>query len=332
MFRTPTTRSVTIAGATIALLAVATPALADTPPAPAPTPAIADKPPVDSGAWITPTGLHTTTDTAWSLGWRANRANATIEFSRSKPIKVQGRWQFPTTPSFVVVNGTPEKPGTPGDLATGPGIYRFSKTVTGLKPATTYYAVARIPVGPGRIPVEQAFMTTTKPMAGMPLATPLTHSVSFRVLKVHVSENGDTVGKGEVRFGTRMAPDADPTIPSLWTSWTHTDPFSGYKVSDGQTLALDGLIGGHGIAQDGKAFFEVQGFDDDAITKGGCWPEGGPSIGQQGSSKCRDSAVAQVAVTLPKAAGTHVQTVTAQVYRSPDLRFTADIEVTSERQ
>ena len=319
-------------GATLIAAAATAPALAQSPPAPTPAQhptELSDAPLVDSGAWMSWSDAHTSTASSFTLGWRSNRSTATFEVSRSTPTKVNGHWRFPKTPTFGVIKGTAENSGTHGKVAAGKATYRFNKTVTGLAPATEYYVVVRIPVGPRKIPVERAFVSTTKRAPGKPLANPRTHTVSFKVREVHVTSNGDKVGKGEVRFGARMAPDANPLTPSLWTSWTHTDMFDGYKVKDGQTLTLNGLIGGHGTATEDQAFLEVQGYDDDAISKGGCWLEGGPRTGQQGSNKCRDSAVAQVLVKLPTTKGTHVQTVTARVYRSPDLRFTAKIDVTS---
>lgn len=323
-------RTSLIGAVALTSFAVAAPAVADTPPAPAPLPAnLADAPLKDSGVWLDWADVHTSTSSSFTLGWRANRATATFEVSRSKPSKVNGSWRFPDVPSFSVVKGVAENSGTGDKLSPGAATYRFNRTVTGLDPNTTYYAIIRIPVGPGEVPVDQAYLRRTTVGNAMPLTAPRTHQVTYRVKSIHVSENGDQVGNGEIRFGTRMAPDADPTIPSLWYSWTHADVFGGYKVKDGQTLNIDGLIGGSGTVTGDRAFIEVQGYEDDAVSKAGCSLQGGKRVGQQGSDKCRDSAVAQVMANLPNGKGTHVQTVTANVYRSPALRFTATIEVTN---
>ena len=151
------------------------------------------------------------------------------------------------------------------------------------------------------------------------------------VESVKVVKDGDTGirGKGEVRFGARIAPDANPANASTWGSWSHEwDDYT--KASNGDRVTFRTPLTHTISTTKSTAFVEVQGYENDVDTFDNCAIEGGAKTGQQYSDKCFDAAVAQASLKLNTKVGkTTTQYVTVQVYRSPALTFTAVVKVQS---
>ena len=322
----------TAAIATVSAFAVSSAATAQTPPAPTNHGPVnlSNKPLVDSGHKINHRGQSSTSNSV-TLKWEATKQYTTLQTSTTKPVKTKTGWKFnggPVQP--VIVKGTPTHQGGKDTLTGGKTTYSFSKTITGLKEHKGYYSVATVPVGPGYKPVQQAWLTVTKFKNGS-LSTTKVRQVRMTVGSVKVTKDADSGlrGKGEVRFGVRLAPDADPMKASNWGSWSHNwDDYT--KAGTGDTVKFRNPLTHTITTTKSTAFVEVQGYENDIDAFDYCAIEGGPDTAKQYSDKCFDAAVAQGSLKLTtKKHGVTTQYVTAKVYRSPALQFTAVVKVES---
>lgn len=318
--------------AAVGAVGAAATASAQTPPAPTshgPS-SVSTKPPVNSGHLITPTGQSSTSDSI-TLKWKATKQFVTLQTSTTKPTHTKQGWKFPgQVVQPVVVKGTPLTKGGKNKLTGGKTTYQFSKTITGLTERTGYYSVATLPLGPGYKPVGQAWLTKTT-VKHTALTTPRVRKVRMSVDAVKVVKDGDTGirGKGEVRFGVRLAPDANPAVASDWGSWSHNwDDYT--KASNGDTVKFRSPLVHEITTTKSSAFVEVQGYENDVDAFDNCAIQGGPDTAKQYSDKCFDAAVAQGSLKLKtKSHGMTTQYVEARVYRGPALQFTAVVKVQS---
>lgn len=327
---TAITATATIAA--VSAFAVSSAASAQTPPAPSNHGPVnlSEKPLVNSGHKISPIKQLSTSNSI-TLKWQATKQYTTLRTSTTKPVHTKTGWKFNGSPvQPVVVKGTPKHKGGKNNLSSGKTTYSFSKTITGLHEHTGYYSVTTVPVGPGYKPVEQAWLTTTK-LKNSSLATPKVRQVRMTVSSVKVTKDGDTGirGKGEVRFGVRVAPNANPLEASSWGSWSHNwDDYT--KADSGDTVKFRNPLTHTTTTTKSTAFVEVQGYENDIDAFDNCAIEGGPTPAKQYSDKCFDAAVAQGSLKLTtKNKGVTTQYVTAKVYRSPALQFTAVVKVES---
>lgn len=318
--------------ATISAVGFSSVATAQTPPAPTnhgPT-SLSKKPLVNSGHKIQPKAQTSTSDSI-TLKWQATKQFTTLQTATSKPVHTKTGWKFnggPVQP--VIVKGTPTHKGGKDKLTGGKATYSFSKTITGLQEHTGYYSVATVPTGPGYKPVQQAWLTSTK-LKNTSLATPKVRMVRMTVDAVKVTKDGDTGirGRGEVRFGVRLAPNADPNQASWWGSWSHKwDDYT--KANNGDTVKFRNPLTHTISTTKSTAFVEVQGYENDVDPFDNCAIEGGENTAKQYSDKCFDAAVAQGSLKLTtKKNAVTTQYVTAKVYRGPALQFTAQVKVES---
>ncbi len=229
-----------------------------------------------------------------------------------------------------MVKGTPTVKGNKNSLAGAKTTYKFSKTVAGLKENTGYYSVVNVPVGGGYLPVQQAWHNTTK-RRQLDRTKAEVRKVRMTVDSVKVTKDGDTGlrGKGEVRFGVRLAPDANPMVASNWGSWSHAwDDYT--KASSGDTVKFGKPLTHTITTSKSQAYVEIQGYENDVDPLDYCAIEGGPTTAKQYSDKCFDAAVAQGSLKLvTKKNGVSTQYVTVKVHRSPALQFTAVVKVES---
>ena len=307
-------------------------AAALTPPAPqSQGPAnVSDKPLVNSGHKISPKGRSVTSDSI-TLKWEATKQFVTMQTSRHEPVMTKSGWKFPGAPvQPVVVKGTPLQKAGSGSFTAGKSRFAFKKTVSGLAERTEYFTIVTVPVGPGYKPVGQAWSNTTK-LKHSTLAAQEVRQVKMTVESVKIGKDGDTGirGKGEVRFGVRVAPDANPQIASNWGNWSHE--WNDYtKANNGDRVNFRTHLTHTISTTKSTAFVEVQGYENDVDAFDNCAIEGGPKTGQQYSDKCFDAAIAQASIKLNTKPGkTTTQYVTAQVYRGPALTFTAVVKVQS---
>ena len=321
--------STAVAGASfMAAIALAgvIPAAAQTPPAPAnngPT-SIGAKPLVNSGHKLTPAG-QTSTWNSITLKWKATKRFVTLQTSTAEPVNTKQGWKFnggPVQP--VIVKGTPVTKGGNSTLSGGKPTYVFNKTISGLDEHTQYYSVATVPLGTGYKPVQQAWGTTTK-IKNSSLTTPQVRKVRMTVGSVKVVKDADKGlrGKGEVRFGVRLAPEANPLIASDWGSWSHS--WNDYtKADSGDTVKFRAPLVHEIATTKSSAFVEVQGYENDVDAFDNCAIQGGENTAKQYGDKCFDAAVAQASLKLKtKKHGVSTQYVTAKVYRGPAPQFTA---------
>lgn len=323
----------TLAGAcTIATLGTGSIAYAQTPPAPQSNgPAsLSNKPLVESGHKITPKSQSSTASKV-GLRWEATKSFVNMQTSTKKPTMTKTGWKFPGAPvQPVVVKGTPLHKGNTASLHGGKSRYAFSKSISGLSERTGYYTVVTVPLGPGYKPVQQAWLTKTK-LKNANVTTPQLRKVQMTVESVKVTKDGDTGirGKGEVRFGARIAPEANPLAASNWGNWSHN--WNDYtKADSGDRVTFRTPLTHTITTSKSTAFVEVQGYENDVDSWDYCAIEGGPTTGQQYSDSCFDAALAQASIKLKTKKGKiTTQYVTAKVYRSPALQFTATVKVQS---
>lgn len=292
--------------------------------------ALAIPPKIDSGLeFLSPTQSHT--KTSFTIGWQAKYHKASFQMSTQKPVKKDGKWAFPgQIQASQIVLGQSLQPGNINGLAQEQATYGFEKTVDGLAPDTTYYAVARLALSNKYEPVEQAWeIRTSKQLTGdLDLKTQSTRTVQMTVKKVHIVKDGDSVGKGEARFGVRLAPEGNIFTPSYWGAWSH-GVYDYMKVDSGSTYTLPKPLTHTITTTRDIAVVEVQGFENDVFKQKWCPVEGGPSVGQQFSDNCWDASVAQLVVSLPDSTEPTTKTVLAKVQRNPDFEFSAVVEVRS---
>ena len=279
---------------------------------------------------------HSRAATSLTFGWQAAFPKASLQLSQSKPIKKSGSWEFPgALVASSTVNGTALGGGKIGSLGSQNSNYKFNQKVSGLKPATKYYAVARLSLPGGIKPVEQAWelKTSLKPDIDLPVQKTPTRVVTATVKKLHIIKDGDkgVKGKGEARFGIRLAPNAKPSIPSLWGDWSHS-VYDYMKVTDNSTARLPHPISHTIQTKKDIAVVEIQGYENDVWKAKNCPVEGGPQTGKAFSDNCWDAAVATFAVPLPKSDGSSLQVVEAHTQRDPSLKFSAVVEVKAHRK
>lgn len=313
--------------------ATAAPAAADTPaPTPSNGPAQLQNTPLkNSGVTLTKT-KQTSTSKSISLGWKTQRNTVTLQTSQQSPIKdTSGRWSFGNTyVQPAVVKGKTNGPKQPSK-SNGKHTYQFNQKLEGLNPGTVYYTLVNVPLAPGYKPVQLVFKTRTKVAPNLPLAAPKTRKVRATVEKVKVISDGDSGirGKGEVRFGIRLAPDANPLIASNWGDWSHRWDDYG-KVSGGDTYTFAKPLSHTITTMNNKAFVQLQGYENDIDPGNYCAIEGGPHTASQGSDECFDTAVAEGSLTLStKKSGKTTQWVTVKVYRATHFTFEATVKVES---
>lgn len=336
MNRTRTATTLTtaaITGAcTLAVLSAGSSAHAQSLPAPSSNGpgSVSNKPLINSGHKVTPVSVSTTASTI-SLRWEATKSFTTIQTSKKKPTFTKSGWKFPGAPvQPAVVKGKAIHKGDTASLTSGKSRYSFNQSISGLAERTGYYTVVTVPVGPGYKPVQQAWFNKTK-LKNTNLSAPKVRVVKMTVDSVKVIKDGDTGirGKGEVRFGARLAPEANPLVASEWGNWSHN--WNDYtKANNGDRVTFRTPLTHTINTTKSTAFVEVQGYENDVESWDYCAIEGGPKTAQQYSDKCFDAAVAVASLKLNTKAGKKTtQYVTAKVYRGPALQFSATVKVQS---
>jgi len=203
-----------------------------------------------------------------------------------------------------------------------PAKYKFSRELTGLKPATKYFT--QIDTG--------ATSTEFADSAGGNFYTKTRH-VLATVKSIHVIDDADGAfrGAGDLAFYLRINKSFDPSEATQWSG--KSDNMS---IKSGKTATKFGrnLYQGK-VNPANKLMLLVQGVEDDTLptTKKACHLNtyfGNKTSAQQASkSMCYDASYAQGFVNLPtkKYTGTHTQVANLAVYRSPALRFTVEVTV-----
>lgn len=297
--------------------AFAGPALAESPPAPPPGPQIGVPPPgpiVDLNHDVGENQhkiLSTTANTGDNyadLSFIANTPNVIVQTSTTKPYMKDGHLTVgPVSPQPLQgMHVGPE----------GAKTWWFHFSRDGLTPGTTYYNLFNINGIAGQEPNRstQTFKTKNRYVRSTPLS-------------VHVTSDADSgaKGAGDLQFGFRKAPEANPLAPTFWNRWTGK-----MYIDSGETRDLSGLnLGETFSTKANSAIFQVQGEENDVQSYDNCAIEGGEVAPMQYSDACYDMAFAQGTAQLPTSRyqGAHKQVIKAVVTHTPALRFEVDILV-----
>lgn len=282
-------------------------------PAPAPSVTLADAPPVASGHSISSVSRQST-DVAVDLGWHSTAPSMVLQVSTSLPAVQDGVMSMTSQP--VAVTGTPRSSGGTGSIAASATVYDYTRAIEGLRPNTTYHVLLTVPVGPNYLPVQQLASFQTK-----------VRHVSVQVSGVKVISDADKGlrGKGEIQFYPRIAPAANAYGPGPWGTVSKVA-----KLGDGDTKYWNPMLRHERTTRDSSVVVQVQGCEADAVGTDHCIIEAGDKP-RQGRYLTQDWAYAQGVFALPtyRYAGTHQQQRTLQVQKTPDLRFTAKVIVTT---
>lgn len=281
-------------------------------PAPSAGPTLADAPPVASGHRLSGFGAHGT-DVFMELDWSSTASTVILQVSRDKPTLRKGRLSMPTQP--IVVTGDDGTAPDPNAVAATAPEYDFVQQIDGLRPDTEYQVLLTVPVGPGYLPVQRWWSFRTK-----------VRHVAVDLTKITVIQDADKGlrGRGEIDVQPRIAP-ADPTSWGTWGKRSAT-----LKLGDGDSAWFNPLLRHATTTRSGSVVVQVQGCEVDAVGRDRCINEGNDAP-RQGRWIGQDWSFAEGTVTLPatRYSGSHSQTRTIEVHRSPDLRFTAKVTVTT---
>ena len=234
--------------------------------------------------------------------------------------QVQFRWG--TTDVAAQTNPAQTLTGKRISANGSPAKYEFSRELTGLKPATKYYTRLDTAASSSELADNQGGNFYTK-----------TRHVTATVKSIHVIDDADGFGRGagDLSFYLRINKTLDPSEQTQWSGKSDT-----MSIKSGHTATKFGrnLYQGKDNPAS-KLLLLVQGVEDDTLptTKKACHLNdyfGHTSHAQQASkSMCYDASFAEGIVNLPtgRYTGTHTQIAHLQVYRSPALRFTAEVVV-----
>ncbi len=291
--------------------AIGSPASADTPPAPAPSLGIATPPPTraPSKAW----GYHDSVGDTWAdVSFLSTAPKLILQVSDKQHTWVDGKATMGAVLPQLLF-GTPV-PGKPGDLATAT-TYRYTFTREGLLPGTPYYALITMPGGFNQVPSYGTTQFTTK-----------RRYVRMVARKIHVSNDADhgLRGKGELFFGFRTPKDGHPYGLEAFGSWTKE-----VTLGTGDDLDLTGKgYGDWKETRENTVHVQVQGIEDDRDPWDALELTDLAKVKQE-TTVFGDYAYGEAIVALPtgRYEGVRSTIVHADVQRSPELVFQAEVQV-----